>query len=55
MDYIIACKGQPNIKKYFVHLHFIPEAGHFTFKVLLTANLHGFLPYIQTLDLRQIK
>lgn len=36
-------------------LHFIPEASHLTFKVLLAARLHGFLLYSQKLDLRQNK
>lgn len=40
------------INQHNLHLHFIPEASHFTFKVLVTAYLHGFLLYLQTLDLR---
>lgn len=48
-------KAQNNIKQHNLHLHFIPEARHFTYKVLLAACLHGFLLYMQQLDLWRSK
>lgn len=43
------------IKQHNHHLHFIPEASHFTIKVLLAAYLHSFLLNSQTPDLRESK
>ena len=49
-------KAQHNgMMKYNPHLHVIPKARHFTFKVLLAAYLHGLLCYVQKLDLKQSK
>lgn len=49
-------KAQHNgMRKHNPHLHVIPEASHFTFKVLLTAYLHSLLRYVQKLDLKEAK
>ncbi len=38
---------------YTLYLHFIPEASHFSLKVLLAARLHGFLLHLQKLHLSE--
>lgn len=43
------------MRKHNPHLHVIPEASHFTFKVLQAAYLHSLLCYVQKLDLKQSK
>lgn len=41
-----------NTKEHNLHLHFIPQASQFTFKVLLTACLHCLWLNLQKLDLK---